>query len=88
MLRDRTLAEVTEKGLYASYLQTVLIALVALAVALQFFSYIITQKRIIRPVLKVKEQLDEISKRKISSEFAMQPGYLRNRKHDCLYSFH
>lgn len=73
MLDKRAKAEVDKSETTVTALISVTIVIAILIVLLQIFTYLIIRKKVIRPIIMVKNEMEEISKGNLSNAFTMEP---------------
>lgn len=71
-LDTRTLARIDDLNFQAGFIRrTMLITLIVIAL-IQFIIMLVTNRRVLRPVIKVRDQMGEISRGNLSADFALQ----------------
>ncbi len=87
MLDARTLAKVEELGRKGEYMRMAMCGALALAGLMQLLSLILIRRKVLRPLIKVRDQMGEISRGNLSAAFALEPdtselGMLVNAIHE------
>ena len=71
-LDTRTLARIDDLNFQAGFIRrTMLITLIVIAL-IQFIIMLVTNRRVLRPVIKVRDQMGEISRGNLSADFTLQ----------------
>jgi methyl-accepting chemotaxis protein len=73
-LDARTLAELTALGEEVNHIRMNMIILLTVVGVVQVVSMVYTRRKILRPVMEVKNQMVEISQGNLSAEFALEPN--------------
>ena len=73
-LDERTRAQVNELALSADSIKSSMFFALALVAILQIIVMFITRRKILRPVIMVRDQMKEISDGNLSAEFQLQPN--------------
>lgn len=73
-LDERTGAQVNELALSADSIKSSMFFALALVAILQIIVMLITRRKILRPVIMVRDQMKEISNGNLSAEFQLQPN--------------
>ena len=72
-LDERAYKSVTALGIQSAYIKLAIIAALVVVGILQITNLMFTRKRILNPVIKVKNQMIEISRGNLSAEFSLEP---------------
>lgn len=72
-LDERAYKRVTALGIQSAYIKLAIIAALVVVGILQITNLMFTRKRILNPVIKVKNQMIEISRGNLSAEFSLEP---------------
>ena len=86
-LDERTLARIDNLNAQAGFIRYAMIIVLLIIAAIQFIMMAVTSRRMLRPVIAVRDQMGEISKGNLSAEFALEPdtseiGMLVNSIHE------
>ena len=71
--QERTLAEVEKYQTYNVFFQIASLAFVAAVILLQVVTIVVVRRRLIRPIVAVQQEMQEIAQGNLSSDFALQP---------------
>lgn len=72
-LDTRTLARIDDLNSQAAFIRVAMIAALLLIDLMQFIMMYVTKRKILKPVIAVRDQMGEISKGNLSAEFALTP---------------
>lgn len=71
-LDTRTLARIDDLNYQAGFIRKAMLTALILITLIQFAIMIVTNKRVLRPVIAVRDQMGEISKGNLSADFALK----------------
>ncbi len=72
-LNERTLSQVESLIFESNIIKAIMLLSLAMVVVMQMLSMMFIRKKVLRPVIAVRDQMVEISKGHLSSEFSLQP---------------
>lgn len=72
-LETRTLKEIQKLNMRSMIIRVLLFASLALVIIIQLFIMSVTRRRILKPIIAVRDQMSEISRGNLSAEFPLEP---------------